>query len=114
MKKRNTIIPPEYAARPFFIIDQDGHITAVNAAAAKIAAIPDSQTGTHFISLFTDPAKAGEMLQQAIAKNKAENFQLSFLPAARRKNTSFYFNAYCSNNSAEKKNPCSDYISCRQ
>ncbi len=95
MKKQKTIIPPEYAGQPFFLINPDGLIEAADETVSEYTGVPAGKLhNTDFTSFFTMPAIAGQMLQQAITETKAENYQLTFLPNGNRKKTSVIFNAY--------------------
>lgn len=96
MIKHKNIIPPEYAARPFFVLTPEGYIKAIENTTREIAGISvEKLNGLDFTSLFSDPDIAEEMIRVAITEQKAENFELSFLTPGTKKNTSFYFNAYC-------------------
>jgi PAS domain S-box-containing protein len=97
MLKQKNIIPPEYAALPYFILTIKGFITNVHTAAATITGIPQHKLiAADFTTLFTEPLSAGKMLQQAITQKKAENYKLCLLPGSRERKTCVLFSAYCS------------------
>lgn len=72
MKQQCTIIPPDFGVNPFFSIDANGRITAVNQAAEKITGISSSQlTNSSFAELFLESGKAAELLDLVFADGVA-------------------------------------------
>lgn len=98
MKQQCTIIPPDFGVNPFFSIDANGRITAVNQAAEKITGISSSQlTNSSFAELFLESGKAAELLDLVFADGVACDYPLLLNMGNRGKGTQVIFNAFCDN-----------------
>ena len=98
MKQQCTIIPPDFGVNPFFSIDANGRITAVNQAAEKITGISSSQlTNSSFADLFLESGKAAELLDLVFADGVACDYPLLLNMGNRGKGTQVIFNAFCDN-----------------
>jgi len=80
MTKSENIIPPGFSALPFFCVDAQGCINAVNEFASQVSGKTIvNLTGSNFRELFTSPSKADELLQQVLTNTAVSNYGLSFV-----------------------------------
>jgi len=79
MKQLKQIIPPNFGNDPIFSIDVEGNIIAINNAAQQLTNLaPTNLTGSTFISLFTEPDKASQLVQKALINETVDDYPLSF------------------------------------
>lgn len=104
MKKQQTIIPPAFGNEPFFLIGPDGHILAGNQAAEQVSGIPlKDLVNTGFRDLFTEPAKADDMIQQVFHSGAVSGCPLSFFASNGKKKAPVIFSAFTEAGSQSKK-----------